>query len=211
MVKFSVQTYKNNPAAANRRIIFWLGVYLAVTVPLSMAANAWFPHSVLTNAIFQFIYLMFALWTMSRGMTGKVWSYHGAEHKAVNAFEQGKDLNSAAEIQSCSRVHARCGTNLVFVILVLMSLYLPYPDAKINVLYSGVYMISSMAMSLELFRQLMRFPNFILTKLILFGGKTLQRFMTTQEPDDDQVVIASKALQLVLALESMGSTKQAAH
>ncbi|HEY3373709.1 MAG TPA: DUF1385 domain-containing protein [Candidatus Aquicultor sp.] len=204
MIKFGVKTYQKNPAGTNRRIILWLGIYLAITLPISMAATAWLPRSIFINAGFQFFYLLLALWTMSRGMTNKIWTYHGAEHKAVNAHEQGKDLNDPAAIQSCSRIHPRCGTNLVFVILVLMALYLPYPDAKVNALYSGAYIVSSMAMSLELFRQLTRFPNFILTKMVLFGGRMLQKFMTTREPDNDQVIIASKALQLVLALELLG-------
>jgi len=207
MVRFGFQTYSKIPQTASRRLLFWIGVYIAVTLPLSMLVRYSFGEGMLVNALFQFFSFVGAIWVLSKGMTGRIWSFHGAEHKAVNAFEQGKDLNDVDAIQSCSRVHQRCGTNLVFVVLVLMALYFPYPEAKINLLLTGFYAMFSMAISLELFRQLLRFPKFILTRIMLFGGKQLQRFVTTKEPGDDQVVIASKALQLVLALESMGDAK----
>lgn len=207
MVKFGFQTYTRQPLANNWRLLFWMGIYAAITLPLSLVVRSWFGEGYLVNILFQLFTFATAIWALSKGLTGKVWSYHGAEHKAVNAFEQGKDLNDVAAIQSCSRVHQRCGTNLVFLLLVALAFYIPYPEAKINAIYSGLYVMSSMALSLELFRQLMRFPKSILTRLVLFGGRLLQKFVTTKEPDDDQVIIASKALQLVLALESMGSAK----
>lgn len=207
MVKFGFMTYKKNPAAANRRLLLWVGIYIAITLPLSILVREYIAPSLLVNALAQFLYLMIALWTISRGMAGRIWTYHGAEHKAVNAFEQGKDLNDAAQIQSCSRIHQRCGTNLVFLIVVLTSLYTPGPITGVvsnaSLAIYGLYSIFALTMSLELFRQLMRWPKFILTKIMLFGGQQLQKFVTTKEPDDDQVMVASKALQLVLALESM--------
>lgn len=207
MAKFGLGVYKRNPADSNRRLLFWIGVYIAITLPLSILVKSWFGAGIAANILFQFFCFVTALWAISKGMTGRIWSYHGAEHKAVNAFEQGKDLNDVAAIQSCSRIHQRCGTNLVFLILALMALYVPYPEAKVNLFLTGFYMIFSLAISLELFRQLMRFPKSVLTKLVLFGGRQLQKRVTTQEPDDGQVVIASKALQLVLALESMGDNR----
>lgn len=207
MIKFGFKTYTRMPAANNRRLLFWMGVYAAITLPLSFLLRGWLGGGILVNAAFQFFCFVTALWALSRGMSGRVWSFHGAEHKAVNAYEQGKDLNDAGAIQSCSRVHPRCGTNLVFLLVVLMALYFPYPEAKINLLFSGFYTMFSLAISLELFRQLIRFPKSIVTRIVLFGGRLLQKFVTTKEPDDGQVAIASKALQLVLALESMDGAK----
>jgi len=205
MIKFSMQTFRKNPAVVSRRLALWIGIYMAVMLPLSLLFKSWVGNGLLFNAIFQFFSFFGAIWVISKGMTGKIWSYHGAEHKAVNAFEEGKDLNDVAAIQSCSRVHQRCGTNLVFLLLIVMALYLPYPQAFLNLVFSGLYAVFAMVISIELFRQMMRFPKFILSKMVLFGGQQLQKFVTTKEPDDDQVRIASKALQLVLALESMGS------
>lgn len=207
MIKFGMQTYKRNSAMANRRMLLWIGIYMAIVFPLSFLIKYWFGWGLLINAAFQLFSFVAALWAISNGMTGKIWSYHGAEHKAVNAYEQEKDLDDVVAIQGCSRIHPRCGTNLVFVILFLMALYFPNPDARLNLVFSGLYSVTALGLSLELFRQLIRFPKFVLTRMMLFGGRQLQKFVTTKEPDDDQIRVASKALQLVLALESMGASK----
>ena len=203
MMKFGLKTYSKIPAAGGKKLLLWIGLYLAITLPLSMFVNEWFGGGPLVYGAFQFFSFIAALWAISMGMTGRIWTYHGAEHKAVNAFEQGKDIEDVAAVQGCSRIHQRCGTNFAFLILVVTSLYFPYPGAGINALLAIPYTIFALAMSLEMFRQLMRFPRFILSRVILFGGRLLQRFITTREPEDDQVVVASKALQLVLALEAM--------
>ncbi|MBI4733254.1 MAG: DUF1385 domain-containing protein [Rubrobacteridae bacterium] len=177
-------------------------IYVAITLPLSLLVRHYFGSGMAVNSFMQLVYLTTALWTISKGMTGRVWTYHGAEHKAVNAYENGCDLDDVDAIQRHSRVHQRCGTNLVYLIMAAIAVYVPSPDAKLNVLLSTLYVVFAMAISLELFRQLMRWPQFIFTKMLLFGGNMLQRFVTTKEPENDQVVVASKALQLVLALET---------
>lgn len=203
MAKFGLRTYSNNPPESNRRLLIWIGIYTAIILPLSIFLRPWLGEILFANAVFQLFSFAVALWAISKGMSGRIWTFHGAEHKAINAYEQGKDLEDVAAVQSCSRLHPRCGTNLVFLVLVITALYFPAPGAGLNALFSIFYMVFALAMSLEVFRQLMRFPRFFVSRIILFGGRQLQKFVTTKEPDDDQIVIASKALQLVLALESM--------
>lgn len=204
MIKFGFKTYSKNPPEANRRLLIWVGIYMAIMLPLSMLFKSWLGEGLMVNAVFQFFSFMVALWAISKGMTSRIWTFHGAEHKTINAYEKGKDVEDVEAVQSCSRVHQRCGTNLVFLVLLMTAFYFPYPGAGLKAILPLFYTVFALAMSLELFRQLMRFPKFIFTRLILFGGQQLQKFVTTKEPDDDQVVIASKALQLVLALESIG-------
>jgi len=207
MMKFGLRTYSKIPPEASRRLLIWIGIYIAIMLPLSMVFKFWVAEGLLYNAAFQFFSFTAALWAISKGMTSRVWTFHGAEHKTINAYEQGKDIEDVAAVQSCSRLHQRCGTNLVFLILLISAFYFPYPGAGIKAIFPLFYMVFTLAMSLEIFRQLMRFPRFILTRAILFGGKLLQKFVTTKEPDDGQIVVASKALQLVLALESTGEGK----
>lgn len=207
MMKFGLKTYSKIPAAGNKRLLLWIGIYLAVTMPLSMLVNDMFGEGPLVYGAFQFFSFIAALWAISMGMTARIWTYHGAEHKVVNAFEQGKDIEDVAAVRVCSRIHQRCGTNFAFLILVVTSLYFPNPGAGINALLAISYTVFALAMSLEIFRQLMRFPKFIVSRVILFGGQQMQRFITTREPDDDQIVVASKALQLVLTLEAMDSAR----
>jgi uncharacterized protein YqhQ len=199
--KFGLKTYEKSSGMIGTRFVIWMAIYVAITLPASMLFRHWLGESVFVNAFSQFFYLAMALLAITKGTTGKIWMYHGAEHKTVNAYENGCDLNDITAVQSYSRVHQRCGTNIMFLMLMAAVLYIPNPNVGINMLICGLYMVLTMAMSLELFRQLMRRPQHIITKIFLLGGNTLQRFATTKEPSDGQVVIASKALQLVLALE----------
>ncbi|HZD60052.1 MAG TPA: DUF1385 domain-containing protein, partial [Anaerolineae bacterium] len=127
MAKFGFQTYSKNPSAVNRRLVVWIGIYVAVVLPLSMLLKFWLGEGLLTNTIVQLMSFVAALWAISKGMTNRIWTFHGAEHKTINAYEQGLDIEDVAAVQSCSRIHQRCGTNLVFVILVITALYFPYP------------------------------------------------------------------------------------
>src|SRR5438270_804345 len=47
-----------------------------------------------------------------------IWRYHGAEHKAVAAYETGVDLDDASAVLACPRVHNRCGSNLVVLLAI---------------------------------------------------------------------------------------------
>ena len=62
-----------------------------------------------------------------------VWRYHGAEHKAVAAHEEGIALDDLAGVLACPRVHPRCGTNLV-VLVALIGILLQRQPAIIQVL-----------------------------------------------------------------------------
>src|SRR5207245_1884241 len=48
----------------------------------------------------------------------RVFEYHGAEHKAINALEAGQPLD-VAHVRAASRVHTRCGTGFLLIVVVL--------------------------------------------------------------------------------------------
>ena len=62
--------------------------------------------------------------------------YHGAEHKAVNAYEKCKNINELTleNIKKSSRIHKKCGGNLVMYVILFMFLYilLPIDNLVIN-------------------------------------------------------------------------------
>jgi uncharacterized protein YqhQ len=205
MAKFGFKTYERSAGLVVKRFITWTLIYVAAALFMSMLVKQWFGDGHLASLFLQFFYLAMALFAISQGMSGRIWTYHGAEHKAVNAYESGHDLDDLDAMKGCSRIHQRCGTNLMFMILIAAAFYVPNPNMGLNVLLSALYMVFMMAISLELFRQLTRWPQHLITKIFLLGGNTLQRFATTKEPDDDQLLVAAKALKLVLALEEGNS------
>lgn len=107
--------------------------------------------------------------------------YHGAEHKTIHYYEA--DL--AGEINSYSRIHRRCGTNLMFyqvTLMIILSLFkLPIPQIIRDLFAFGL--------SYEL---IMATPDFLLPVVQVF-----QRF-TTKEPSDKHIAAAKLALDTLL-------------
>jgi uncharacterized protein YqhQ len=204
MLWFGLRILRRNPLQAERRLLKWLFIYLAITIPISIYFKELITSYFALSVLFQLFIFLTALWAISRGMTPKVWSYHGAEHKTVHAYEEGRNLNNVQEIMACSRIHPRCGTNLVFLIAVLSSIYFPVPVSQFTLLTSALYTTFTVALSIEIFKQLIRFPKSILSRVLLFGGNQLQRWVTTREPTSEQIKLASKALRMVLILEALG-------
>ena len=132
----------------------------------------------------------------------RVFQYHGAEHKAINAYEAGEELEPQ-RVQSFSLIHPRCGTAFllwVLVIAIFVFAFLGRPD--------WYWLITSRILLLPLIAgiayELIRFAgkhsgNRILMTL-LAPGLWLQR-LTTREPTLDQIEVSIRALREVLQLE----------
>ena len=130
-----------------------------------------------------------------------MWRYHGAEHKAVNAYEGGADLSDLSEVARYSRVHDRCGTNLAVIALFHHARQLlrpgePAPRARRRL---SLLMI---AVALEFFRLIGRRPTSRASRVFLAGGRALQRSVTTAEPAPEHLKLACDALRCVLELEA---------
>lgn len=159
----------------------------------SLAANAF--EGALRLAFFlAYLVLMGRVSQMYR-----VFQYHGAEHKAVNAFEHGAPL-VPHEVQRFSLTHTRCGTAfLLWVIVVSIFVFglIGNPPIVLAALSRIVLIPVIAAFSYELLRLGARFYHLAPVRLLLQPGLWLQR-LTTREPSDDQVEVAIAALIPVL-------------
>jgi uncharacterized protein YqhQ len=125
----------------------------------------------------------------------RVFQYHGAEHKAVNAFEAGLPLETSS-VRACSRFHPRCGTSFLLIVLfVAMIAFAPLGHASLGArLASRVLLLPVVAgASYEILQLGLRFWAL---RAILVPGLWLQR-LTTREPDDSQLEVAIRALREV--------------
>ena len=177
----------------NRRdLIRPLLIYLALTVPVGL----WLDKPV-GFRVFSFVA---AFVVFGRALPRSLWAYHGGEHKAVNAYEQGVDLDDLEAVAACSRVHNRCGTNLVTFLAAASMVRLPSvaPAAMAGTIG---YTLAVIALSIELFRLVVRAPHLFLSRLALAPGRWLQRRVTTREPDRAQLALAVKAVRAVLVLD----------
>jgi uncharacterized protein YqhQ len=131
-----------------------------------------------------------------------VFEYHGAEHKAINTLEAGKPLNFENALAS-SRIHPRCGTSFIFIVLVINLLvfaFLPRPPVLLRIpLHLAVVPIVA-GIGYEIIKFAGRFRSNGLVTTLLAPGMWSQ-YLTTREPRPDQVEIALTALKAVLEAE----------
>jgi uncharacterized protein YqhQ len=132
----------------------------------------------------------------------RVFQYHGAEHKAINALEAGAEL-TPTNVQRFSLIHPRCGTAFllwVMVIAIFVFAFVGRPDWY-WLIASRILLLPVIAgLAYEVIRYAgMHQSNRVLMTL-LAPGLWLQR-LTTREPSDDQVEVSILALRRVMERE----------
>jgi uncharacterized protein YqhQ len=133
----------------------------------------------------------------------RVFAYHGAEHKTINAYEAGKDLTVEA-VRPFSTAHTRCGTSFLLTLVFLsVLLFAPLdPPSILWRLLSRLALLPILAgVSYEFIRLAARFADHHWMRIVVRPNLALQR-LTTREPDDRMLEVAIAALNAVLADES---------
>jgi uncharacterized protein YqhQ len=137
----------------------------------------------------------------------KVFAYHGAEHKAVNAYEAGVPLD-VESVKMYSTAHARCGTAFLFIVLIVAIVVFALvgqPSLWIRIL-SRIALIPVIAMiSYEIMKFGASHSRNPVVRTLLAPGLLLQA-MTTREPDDSQIEAAISALNEVLSIDQTAIT-----
>ena len=133
----------------------------------------------------------------------RVYGYHGAEHKTINAYEAGAVMD-VENVARYSREHARCGTSflltVVFFSILIFSLLGPMPI--LPRMLSRILLIPILAMiSYEYIRLTARFSNLVWVRKLLAPNLALQR-LTTREPDNEMLEVAITAFKLMRAKET---------
>jgi uncharacterized protein YqhQ len=132
----------------------------------------------------------------------RVFQYHAAEHKAINAYEAGAEL-TPERVQTFSKIHLRCGTAFllwVMVIAIFVFALVGRPDWPV-LIASRILLLPVIAgLAYELIRFGSRHPDNRIVRTMLAPGLWLQS-LTTREPTLDQVEVSINALQDALAAE----------
>jgi uncharacterized protein YqhQ len=132
----------------------------------------------------------------------RVFQYHGAEHKAINAYEAGEELEPE-RVQRFSLIHPRCGTAFllwVMVIAIFVFAFLGQP-VWYWLIASRILLLPVIAgIAYELIRFAGKHSGNKILMTLLAPGLWLQR-LTTREPTLDQIEVSVRALHEVLRLE----------
>lgn len=129
----------------------------------------------------------------------RVFAYHGAEHKAINCYEAGKEL-TVENVAASSRIHARCGTNFLLIVLftsVFVFSFFGRPPFLQRILIHLAIMPLVAGLSYELIRKAGKKGCHPIFKWLAKPGMLLQH-LTTRDPDHEQIEVAISALKSVL-------------
>jgi uncharacterized protein YqhQ len=132
----------------------------------------------------------------------RVFQYHAAEHKAINAYEAGEEL-TPEKVQKFSLIHPRCGTAFllwVMVIGIFVFAFVGQP-AWYYLIGSRILLLPVIAgLAYELIRFAGKNQDNRVLMWLLAPGLWLQR-LTTRQPSLDQIEVSIRALQEVLRRE----------
>ncbi len=148
----------------------------------------------ITRAIVFITYIwIIGLWKETR----KLFEYHGAEHKTINAYENSEQLTPES-VSKYSRIHNRCGTSfLLIAIIVSIVVFSPLPDMGIlgRILSRIILLPLVVGLSYEIIKSGAK--NKLLLNLAVKPTLWLQK-LTTKEPNLKQIEVAIVSLNLAL-------------
>ena len=131
----------------------------------------------------------------------RVFSYHGAEHKTIRCYEARLPL-TVENVRPMTRLHPRCGTSFLFVVLFISILLGTCIQASNTLLRAGMKLLLLpvvVAVAYEINRFVGRHDNWF-TRILTKPGLWFQNF-TTNEPDDSMIEVGIRALELVIPEE----------
>jgi len=129
----------------------------------------------------------------------RTYMYHGAEHKTVFAWEQGREL-TVDNVRAFSTRHPRCGTSFILFVMIVSILVfslLGRPDFIHRVIYKILLLPVVAGISYEAIRFTGKYNHSKFVQLLSWPGLMLQK-ITTREPSDDQIEVAIAAMKKVI-------------
>ena len=160
------------------------------------------------------IFLAYMILMSRMGEMKRVFAYHGAEHKTIRCYEAGLPL-TVENVRSQTRLHPRCGTSFLLVVMVISILVFSIASSALLALVpslaamrgSALYRVIMIVFKLlllpvvvgityEINRWAGRHDNWF-TRIITAPGMWMQYF-TTNEPDDSMIEVGITAVTAVL-------------
>jgi uncharacterized protein YqhQ len=194
-------------AVALSIMLFFVGaVFFAGPVLLTgwlggLVGNEW--TEVAAEGLIRIAMLLGYIWLIGRMKdVRRVFAYHGAEHRAIHAYEHGRPL-TPGEVRAYPNAHPRCGTAfLLTVMLLALIVFIAFgtPPIWVRLIERIVLIPLIAAVAYELLRLGQRFEHVPVVSLLYRPNLWLQS-LTTRDPDDAQIEVAIVALEQALAMD----------
>lgn len=136
----------------------------------------------------------------------RVFQYHAAEHKAINALEAGSEL-TPEKVQKFSLIHPRCGTAFLLWVMVIGIFVFAFVGRPVWywLIVSRILLLPVIAgLAYELIRYAGKHQGNRVLMALLAPGLWLQR-LTTRAPSLDQIEVSIRALEEVIRVEQSES------
>jgi uncharacterized protein YqhQ len=155
-------------------------------------------EGVVRGAVFIAYVAIIGMWKEIR----RVFEYHGAEHKTINAYEAGAELTPES-VAKYSRIHRRCGTSFLIVVIIVSILVFSLIGGG-----SAMWRIASRVILLPLvigisYEFIKGASNSETWGRYMIKPALLLQFITTQEPSQDQIEVGLAALDAALHPEKV--------
>jgi uncharacterized protein YqhQ len=180
-------------------LLFKVGPALIVDKLVPVHSGGWFV--IVEGLVRVTIFILYLFLISLLPDLRRVFEYHAAEHKAINAYEAGEPLEPEI-VQRYSLIHPRCGTAFllwVMVIAVFVFAFFGRPAWYWLIVTRIAFLPLIAGIAYELIRFAGKHQNRIVMT-VLAPGLWLQR-LTTREPTLDQLEVSIRALREVLQLE----------
>ena len=167
------------------------------------------------------IFLCYILFTLLFRSLRETYQYHGAEHKTINCYEYGDDL-TVENVKKASRLHDRCGTTFIFLVLVVSIVIfalvnwalsalnwitgVEWADFLISFLLKLLFLPVVAGISYEVLRLLSKTDSVLVLPLKAPGY--LLQMLTTREPDDAMIECAIGAFRKAKEMEDDPSSPE---
>lgn len=140
----------------------------------------------------------------------RLYMYHGAEHKTIACYEHEAEM-TVGNAMRYSRLHPRCGTNYLFLVMAVSILFfamLPYSENFLLRFATRLVFLPVVAgISYEVLR-LAAASDSLLARVVRAPGMGLQ-YLTTREPTPDMVEVAFAAFNLAMDAQNEAEAKAA--
>lgn len=193
-------------------LAFSIGLFFVIPHLFGKLFTAWVTDKLIWVNLFEgliriIIFVAYVLLTSFMKDIKRTYMYHGAEHKTITAYEKGLKL-TVANVKKCKRVHDRCGTTFMFLVMIVSILVFSVFGAIFPMLTNGLLkLLAKLALlplvaglSYELLKLLSKTDSFLVYPLKL-PGLLIQR-ITTREPDDGMIEVAITAFNKVLKMDA---------
>ena len=192
-------------------ILFAMGLFLALPLLLTKLLGMQFGAVDNSNLLFNLTDGAFRVALFLGYVSGisfmkdirRVFEYHGAEHKAIAAYEAGTEL-TVENARRCSSIHPRCGTSFLFAVIMLSIVLFSFIPGGWPLWAKAAARVALLpvvaGLSYEFIRFTAKHRGRRLVEILIQPGLWLQR-LTTRDPSDDQIEVALRALSEAIAME----------